>query len=112
MILNQKEKRIKRVRAKISGTEIRPRLAVFRSNKYITAQLIDDVKGLTLGFATSQGLEEGLKPMEKAQKVGQMIAQIAKDKKIASVVFDRRDKQFHGQVKAVAEGAKESGLNI
>jgi len=111
MILNNKEKRIKRVRAKISGTTERPRLAVFRSNKYITAQLIDDVKGLTLGFASSETIKDG-KPLEKAKLVGVEIAKIAKEAKIAAVVFDRRDKQYHGQVKALAEGARENGLNI
>lgn len=112
MILNNKEKRIKRVRAKITGTAERPRLAVFRSNKYITAQLIDDVKSITLGFASSESIKENGTPLEKAEKVGEMIAKVAKEKKISSVVFDRRDRQYHGQVQAVAESARKNGINI
>lgn len=112
MILNRKEKRIKRVRSKISGTDVRPRLAVFRSNKNITAQLIDDIKGVTLGFVTSESIKDAVKPMEKAKMVGELIAKKAADQKIEAVVYDRRDKQYHGRVKAVADGAREKGLNI
>jgi len=112
MILSRKEKRIKRVRAKIFGTGERPRLAVYRSNRAISAQLIDDTKGVTLGLASSLSDTAKIKPMEKAQKVGETIASIANEKKITAVVFDRRDRKFHGQVKALAEAARNKGLKI
>lgn len=112
MILNNKEKRIKRVRAKISGTAERPRLSVFRSNRQVEAQLIDDQKGQTLASVTSLSIKEKVTPTEKAKLVGAQIAQKAADKKIKAVVFDRRDKQYHGRIKAVAEGAREKGLTI
>lgn len=112
MILTRKEKRIKRVRAKISGTAARPRLSVYRSNRQIEAQLIDDQKGITLASVTSLSIKEKVSPSEKAKMVGEQIAKKASDKKIKEVVFDRRDKQYHGQVKAVAEGAREKGLTI
>ncbi|MEI6040356.1 MAG: 50S ribosomal protein L18 [Candidatus Berkelbacteria bacterium] len=112
MILNNKEKRIKRVRAKITGTAERPRMSVFRSNRQIEVQLIDDTKGATLACVTSLSLKEKATPVEKAKKVGALIAKAAEDKKIKAVVFDRRDKQYHGRVKAVAESARENGLVI
>ena len=112
MILSRKEKRIKRVRAKISGTAERPRLAVFRSNKQIVAQLIDDKKGATLASASSLKLDSKMNSTQKAKQVGQAIAKTAKDKKISQAVFDRRDKQYHGRVKALAEAARENGLKI
>jgi len=112
MILTRKEKRIKRVRAKISGTATRPRLSVYRSNRQIEAQLIDDQKGVTLASVTSLSIKEKVSPSEKAKMVGEQIAKKASDKKIKEVVFDRRDKQYHGRVKAVAEGAREKGLTI
>lgn len=112
MILNNKEKRIRRVRAKISGTAERPRLAVFRSNKQISAQLIDDVAAKTLASVSSLSLDQKLKPVEQAKLVGELIAQAALDKKITAAVFDRRDKQYHGQVKALAEGARAKGLVV
>jgi large subunit ribosomal protein L18 len=112
MIVNKKDKRIRRVRAKISGTAERPRLSVFRSNSQIEAQLIDDVNAKTLASVTSLSIKEKATPTAKAKTVGQMVAAIAQDKKIKAVVFDRRDKQYHGRVKAVAEGAREKGLTI
>jgi large subunit ribosomal protein L18 len=112
MILSRKEKRVKRVRAKISGTAERPRLSVFRSNRQIEAQLIDDQKAQTIASVTSLSIKEKATPTEKAKLVGASIAKIAADKKISAVVFDRRDKQYHGRVKAVAEAAREKGLTI
>lgn len=112
MIVTNKEKRIRRVRAKIAGTAERPRLAVFKSNRQIAAQLIDDSKGTSIAHVTSFSLKEKATPMEKAKMVGGLIAKQAQDKKISAVVMDRRDKQYHGQVKAVAEGAREKGLTI
>ena len=112
MILNNREKRIKRVRAKISGTAERPRLAVFRSNRQVEAQLIDDTKGQTLAMVTSLKNNDKITPLAKAKIVGEEIAKLAVSKKITEAVFDRRDKQYHGRVKAVAEGAREKGLKI
>jgi len=107
----QRQRRIKRVRSKISGTSERPRLAVFRSLKHLRVQAIDDTKGNTLAAASDVDLKDakGTK-MEKAHELGKLIAERLKEKKIETVVFDRRDKRFHGRIKAVAEGAREGGL--
>lgn len=103
-----------RVRGKISGTAECPRLNVFRSNSNIYAQLIDDVKGVTLVSASSVekdfGEVKGNK--EEARKVGQLIAKRAADKKITEVVFDRGGYIYHGRVKELAEGAREGGLKF
>ena len=107
-------KRHKRVRGKISGTTECPRLNVFRSTKNIYAQIIDDVKGVTLVAASTLDKEfngnGGNK--EAARAVGQMIAKRAKDKGITEVVFDRGGYIFHGRVKELAEGAREGGLKF
>ncbi len=107
-------KRHTRVRAKISGTPECPRLNVFRSNKNITAQLIDDVNGVTLAAASSVEKEfagsTGNK--EEARKVGQLIAKRALEKGIEVVVFDRGGYIYHGRVKELAEGAREGGLKF
>lgn len=111
----QNRKKIRaRIRAKISGTHERPRLAVFRSANHIYAQLIDDVAGVTLAAASSldKGFEGSGGNKEGARKVGQMIAQRAKDKKIEAVVFDRGGFIYHGRVKELAEGAREGGLKF
>ena len=103
-----------RVRGKISGTAERPRLNVFRSNSNIYAQLIDDVKGVTLAAASSVEIEfEGSgSNKEGARKVGQMIAKRAADKGITEVVFDRGGYLYHGRVMELAEGAREGGLKF
>ena len=103
-----------RIRAKISGTHDRPRLAVFRSANHIYAQLIDDVAGVTLAAASSldKGFEGSGGNKEGARKVGQMIAERAKAKKIEEVVFDRGGFIYHGRVKELAEGAREGGLKF
>ena len=110
----QRLKRHKRVRAKISGTPERPRLNVFRSETNIYAQIIDDVNGATLAAASS--LEKGFEGkggnIEAAKKVGQMIAERAKAKGIENVVFDRGGYLYHGRVQALAEGAREGGLDF
>ena len=107
-------KRHKRVRAKISGTALRPRLNVFRSTKNIYAQIIDDVKGVTLVAASTLDKEftgnGGNK--EAAKKVGKLIAERAAQKNITEVVFDRGGYIFHGRVKELAEGAREGGLKF
>ena len=107
-------KRHKRVRSKISGTAACPRLNVFRSTNNIYAQLIDDVKGVTLASASSLDEEIDVYGGNKdaARKVGQLIAKRAADKGITDVVFDRGGYIFHGRVKELAEGAREGGLKF
>ncbi len=100
-----------RIRGKISGTAQRPRLCVFRSNKQIYAQLIDDVAGKTLVSASSKGLTEGTKS-EIAAKVGETVAKKAQDAGITAVVFDRNGFLFHGRVKSLADGARKGGLKF
>ena len=110
----QRQKRHKRVRAKISGTPERPRLNVFRSEKNIYAQIIDDTTGATLCSASSveKAFEGSGSNKEGAKKVGQMIARRAKDKGISEVVFDRGGYIYHGRVQELAEGAREGGLQF
>lgn len=107
----QRQRRHTRIRARISGTEAKPRLSVFRSNKAIYAQLVDDTKGQTLASASSMEIK-GKKGIEAAKIVGQELAKVAKEKKIALCVFDRGGYEYHGQVKALAEGAREGGLQF
>lgn len=104
--------RHKRVRAIVSGTAERPRLAVYRSLNHIYCQLIDDKAGVTLASASTQekGFEGTGGNCEAAKKVGLAIAQRAKDKGITDVVFDRGGYLYHGRVKELAEGAREGGL--
>ena len=106
--------RHKRVRGKISGTAERPRLNVFRSTNNIYAQLIDDVKGVTLASASTldKDFEGNGGNKEAARKVGALIAKRAADKGITDVVFDRGGYIFHGRVKELAEGAREGGLKF
>ena len=110
----QRLKRHRRVRAKISGTAERPRLAVFRSSKNIYAQLIDDVAGTTLVAAASNEKDFGIYGgnCDAAKKVGALIAERALAKGIDTVVFDRGGYVYHGRVKALAEGAREGGLQF
>jgi large subunit ribosomal protein L18 len=110
----QRLKRHKRVRGKIFGTPERPRLNVFRSNANIYAQIIDDVNGVTLASASTldKSFEGPTGNAEAARKVGQMIAERAKAKKIETVVFDRGGYIYHGRVAALAEGAREGGLEF
>ena len=106
--------RVKRsVRSKVSGTAEQPRLSVFRSNKNIYAQLIDDVAGRTLASASSleEGIEAG-KPVAVCEQVGQRLAERAKDAGIDKVVFDRNGYRYHGRVKALADGARKGGLTF
>ena len=110
----QRLKRHTRVRAKISGTTERPRLAVYRSNAHIYAQIIDDVKGVTLCAASSneKGFEGIGSNKEAAKKVGAKIAERAKEKGIETVVFDRGGYIYHGRVSELASGAREGGLKF
>lgn len=99
-----------RVRKKVNGTPDRPRLNVFRSNKAIYCQIVDDTKGHTVAAANSVGLKGN--KTEQAAAVGKMIAEKAKAAGIASVVFDRGGYLYHGRVKALADGAREGGLQF
>ena len=107
-------KRHKRVRAKISGTAARPRLCVYRSNAHISAQIIDDVAGVTLVSASTQEKEfEGLGSNKAAaRKVGVLLAEKAQAKGITEVVFDRGGYLYHGRVSELADGAREGGLKF
>ena len=100
-----------RIRGKITGTPERPRMSVFRSNKGIYVQIIDDLAGNTLVASSSKGLEGGTKS-EVAAKVGSDIAKKAMEKGITQVVFDRNGYLFHGRVKSLADAAREAGLKF
>ncbi len=110
----RQQKKQTRVRAKAKGILAKPRLTVFRSNKYIYAQLIDDEKGKTLLGAVEKelSLKEKLSKSERAKALGKLIAKKALIKKIDKIVFDRGPYRYHGRVKAVAEGAREGGLKF
>ena len=124
--ISKRKRRHNRVRAKIKGTNKRPRLCVFRSANHIYAQLIDDQKNKVLGIASDLELKELKskkddskktkeaigKKVSLATEVGNLIAQKAKDKKIVKVVFDRGGYKYHGRVKALAEGARQGGLEF
>ena len=106
-------KRRRRVRAKVTGTAARPRLAVFRSNNGMFAQLIDDESGRTLASAQwTEADVRSLPRMEQATRVGELIAQRAKEAGVQRAVFDRGGYRYHGRVRALAEGAREGGLAI
>lgn len=106
------DRRHGRVRAKVSGTESRPRLSVFRSNKGMFLQLIDDLKGKTLASAGMKELKSKVDKTEAGRELGKIIAAKAKNQKIESVVFDRGSYKYHGRVKAAAEGARDGGLKF
>jgi large subunit ribosomal protein L18 len=106
-------RRRRRVRAKVTGSAGRPRISVFRSNRGIFAQLIDDDTGRTLASVNwTESDLRGLKPMEQANKAGQLLAERAKAAGVERAVFDRGGYQYHGRVKALAEGAREGGLTV
>ena len=116
--LTARQRRHRRVRAKVSGTEMRPRLNVFRSSKHIYAQVIDDVRGHTLAAAgtaepaVQERVTDAMTKTEKAQLVGQVIAERAKEAGITKVVFDRGGFLYHGRIQALADGAREGGLEF
>ena len=110
-----RERRHRRVRTKVSGTAARPRLAVFRSNKHIVAQVIDDTAGHTLAAAST--IEAQLRAgatgnAAAAAEVGRLVAERAKSKGVTKVVFDRGASRYHGRVAALAEAAREAGLEL
>ncbi len=110
--LSRRLKIKQRVRGKISGTPETPRLSVFRSNKQIYVQVIDDKSGKTLVSASSLKMEEKVNKKEQAAKVGEIIAKLAVEAGITKVVFDRNGYLYHGRVKEVAEAARKGGLKI
>jgi large subunit ribosomal protein L18 len=111
-----REKRHKRIRAKIYGRTDRPRLCVFRSNKHIYAQIIDDDKNKTIVSAKDLELKNGKQALgnnkDTAFKIGELVAKKAQEKKISQVVFDRGGYKYHGKIKALADGAREGGLKF
>ncbi len=109
-----RERRHRRVRGRISGTVERPRLVVFRSNKGIAAQLVDDLEGKTLASASWLNLKKSFKgtKTEQAAEVGKLLAASGKKAGIERVVFDRGGYLYHGRVKALADGAREGGLQF
>ena len=109
----QRLRRRRRVRAKVRGSAERPRMSIFRSNRGVNVQLIDDVAGRTLAAVNwTEADIKGLRSMEQAKRVGELIAERAKAAGIETVVFDRGGYRYHGRVKAVAEGAREGGLRF
>lgn len=109
--ITKREARKNRIRAKISGTSSRPRLAVFKSNKFIYAQLIDDQAANTIAAADSKAIKAG-SPLEKAKKVGESIAKLAQEKGVKEAVFDRGGFRYTGAVAELAEGARSGGLTF
>ncbi len=110
--LANKIRRRLRIKAKVAGTPNRPRLSVFRSSKYIYAQIIDDTSGTTLIAASKSEVKEPVKGIELAEAIGLEIGKKALAKKINKVVFDRGGYKYHGQIKALADGARKAGLSF
>lgn len=110
----RKQTRTLRIRSKLKGSSEKPRISVFRSNKYLYAQLIDDTNGKTM-FSISEKqskLEPAKKPVERARELGVLFAKQMKDKKVDRAVFDRGGYRYHGVVKAFADGIREGGVNV
>jgi large subunit ribosomal protein L18 len=109
----RRSRRRRRIRSRVSGTEERPRLSVFRSNRGVVAQLVDDERGHTL--ASVRWFEPDLrtlKPLEQATRAGELLAERAREAGVESCVFDRGGYRYHGRVKALAEGARAGGLRL
>ena len=114
MTTKKEQRRIKikyRIRKKVFGTAERPRMSVFRSNKQIYVQVINDLEGKTLVSASSLGLE-AMPKIQQAEKVGEIVAQRAVEAGISQVVFDRNGYLYHGRVKSLADAARKGGLNF
>jgi len=106
-------KRRRRVRSKVRGSAVRPRISVFRSNRGIQAQLVDDLAGHTLAAVSwTESDLRSLKPMERAAKAGEVLAERAKAAGVDAAVFDRGGYRYHGKVKAFADGVREGGLTV
>jgi large subunit ribosomal protein L18 len=115
MAVNKEQRRLRirrSIRTKISGTSERPRLSVFRSNKNIYAQIIDDLSGITLVAASSAKVENNESKVQSSTEVGKEVARLALEKGITNVVFDRSGYLYHGRVKSLADGAREAGLKF
>ena len=109
----QRERRKRSIRIKIEGSPERPRLTVYKSLKYVSAQIIDDSKGVTLVSASSQEKDlKGGKNVDVAKEIGKVLATRAKEKNITEVVFDRNGYIYHGKIKSLADGAREAGLKF
>ena len=113
-VRQQRLRRHRRVRKKVHGSSERPRLVVFRSNKHLYAQVVDDLEGQTLAAASSldPAIREKTEAKKQPAEVGKLVAQRAKEKGIKSVVFDRGGYMFHGRVKALADAARQEGLEF
>jgi len=111
---NRRLRRKKSIRKKISGTGERPRFSVYKSNKYIYAQVIDDNKGITIASASNNEKDnrDKKRTVADAEKIGEIIGSRLKEKKVKSVVFDRNGYLYHGVIKAVAEGARKAGIKV
>jgi len=109
----RRAQRVKRNRAKLSGTPGRPRLAIFRSNKNMSLQLIDDKNGRTIAAASTKELTPGKKTkIQEAFEVGELLAKKAKEVKVSTAILDRRFYKYHGRVRAATDGARKGGLTI
>lgn len=116
-MLSPRQRRAERIRKKISGTAERPRLTVYKSNKHIYAQVIDDTQGTTLAFASTLSKEirdqlDGLDKKAQGQLVGKLVAERAKEAQVSTVVFDRNGFPYHGRLAALADAAREAGLEF
>ncbi|MFA5130188.1 MAG: 50S ribosomal protein L18 [Patescibacteria group bacterium] len=109
-----KERRVARVRARVKGTTERPRLAVLRTLRHTSVQLIDDTEKKTIASVSDRDIKKTkeMKPVEVAREIGKLIAARAIEKNVKRAVFDRRDKKYHGRIRALAEGAREGGLEF
>jgi large subunit ribosomal protein L18 len=107
-----RDRRHRRIRARVKGTADRPRLAVYRSNAYVYAQIIDDERGVTLVSATNRGAKKKLTLMEAARDIGTSIAKAASEKGISKVVFDRGGFNYGGRIAALADAARNGGLKF
>jgi large subunit ribosomal protein L18 len=110
-IRTNRERRKARIRSTVKGTAARPRLSVFKSNRQLTVQAIDDAQGVTLAFATTAAIKKGT-PAEKAKEIGAQIAGLLKSKGVDAVVFDRNGYIYTGRVKELADSAREAGLTF
>jgi large subunit ribosomal protein L18 len=111
-ISKQRQRRQLRIRSKITGTKIKPRLSVFRSNKHIYIQLIDDINGKTILAVSDKNFSSKGNKTEIAYNLGMEVAKLASTKKIKNGVFDKGSYAYHGRVKAIAEGARKGGFNL
>lgn len=107
----RRQRRRQRIRARLTGAAQRPRVAVYRSNRYVWVQLVDDGAGRTLAAASGKQFA-AVRKVEQAKLVGQAVAEVAKASGITSVVFDRSGYRYHGRVKAIADALRESGISV